>query len=211
MANDPVTRLLGEAGRRKVEESIRAAETRTSGEIVVMVVESSARYRHQAMVGALLSSMALSVASAHFLGGDGMWAFLSLFVPLFVAFHELLVRMPSLRRLLARKAEMEEAVGRASLAAFYEKGITGTEGRTGVLIYISLFERMVRVVADRGINDKVDEGAWTGVVEGIVRGIRGADAAGALSAAVEQCGRLLESHFPIQSGDRNELSDRIRS
>lgn len=210
MQKNPVERLLGKEGQEAVERRIREAEALTSGEIVVMVVEGSSRYRHATISGALLAAMALAVPVAHFGGGEGMWPFLGVFIPLFIAFHELLVRVPALRRLFARKGEMEDAVGRASLAAFYEKGISGTEAHTGVLIYISLFERMVRVVADKGINAKVEPGAWEEVVGGIVGGIRRGEAAGALGEAVGRCGEMLSRHFPIREDDRNELSNRIR-
>jgi putative membrane protein len=210
MKYNPVRKLLTESGQRQVEERIKAAEASTSGEIVVMVVEESSRYRHASVVGALFSSMIVAVAAGHFQGGDGMWHFLAVFVPLFIVFHELLVRLAPLRRLFARKGDMQDAVGKASLAAFYAKGINGTEAATGVLIYISLFEHMVRVVADKGINGKVDPGAWAELVGGIVQGIRRGDAATALCEAVGRCGELLSRHFPIREGDRNELSNQIR-
>jgi len=191
------------------EERIKAVELRTAGEIVVMVAGSSASYPQAALSGSLLLSLVLAIPVAALYGSHDMWFFLSLFLPLLILFNEILTRVPSFCRLFAAKQAITEAVERASLAAFYARGITRTDSNTGILLYVSVLERRVRVVADKGINEHVAPDTWDELVGGIVGGIRSGDPSGAIASAVDRCGGMLEQHFPIQPGDKNELENRV--
>jgi uncharacterized membrane protein len=102
-----------------------------------------------------------------------------------------------------------ENVDQMAEQKFMELGIQQTKGKTGVLILISLAERMVSVKADKAINDLVPKGTWQQVVETITSGIRNGNQCRAICQAVRDTGNLLEGHFPIQPGDVNELSDEI--
>jgi putative membrane protein len=89
-------------------------------------------------------------------------------------------------------------------------GLHRTQGRTGILLFVSLLEHRVQVLADQGINDRVPSGTWDEVVQGIVAGIRADRPAEALCRAIEQCGELLTHHCPSGSGrNPNELPDRL--
>jgi putative membrane protein len=94
--------------------------------------------------------------------------------------------------------------------AFYKHGLHNTKDRTGILILVSLLERRVHVLADKGINDRVPAGTWDGLVNGIIDGIRTGQATDAICAAIAECGALLAQDSPAGSGDNpNELPDRL--
>lgn len=57
---------------------------------------------------------------------------------------------------------------------FSQLGVWDTELNTGVLIYVLLAERRIEIVADRGLVERVERGAW----ERICAGMRVAFAAG---------------------------------
>ena len=71
-----------------------------------------------------------------------------------------------------------------------------------MLIFISLFERRVWVLADRGINRKVTPGRWDEIVSCIVQGIKQKRGAEAVCAAVANVGKLLADHFPLRDDGR---------
>ena len=104
---------------------------------------------------------------------------------------------------------MKEEVGEAAINSFYHKDINQTVDHTGILIYISLFERNVRVIADKGINAKVEKQVWQEVVDTIVRGIKSKGHGAAIAAAVDRCAEILAGHFPLKPDDRNELGNSI--
>jgi putative membrane protein len=209
--HDPVKQFLSDGERARIEERVRLAEQRTSGEIVVMLVPSSSPYEGVVFVPAFVAALLLATPPAMFFGDGGMWVFLALQLSFFLLFSELFRRVPGLRRFAAGRAAMSQAVEAAAFAAFFLQGVHRTAGETGILLYISMFEHKVRVVADRGIDSRVPEGAWAGIVERLVEGIRAGRQGEAIVAAVDRFGELLESHCPPLPGDVDEIHNGIRS
>ena len=95
------------------------------------------------------------------------------------------------------------------MRAFYEKGLYRTKGSTGVLFFISLLERKVWVLADRGIHDKMTQAKLNAFARSISLGIRGGEAADALVGRSERRGNCLRSIFP--SGMMTLTNSPIRS
>ena len=93
--------------------------------------------------------------------------------------------------------------------AFSENGVSATQDHTGILIFVSHFERRVIILADRGINTKVPAGTWESVIELLVREMRADNLTGAFTTAIQECGRILSEHFPATKTELNELPDRL--
>lgn len=92
---------------------------------------------------------------------------------------------------------------------FIRLGMAHTSGRTGILLFLSIAERRAVLLADRAIHEKVDDGTWDRIVEGLVSTLRAGRRADALVEAVGQVGRVLEKHLPRRPDDRNELPDDV--
>jgi putative membrane protein len=116
----------------------------------------------------------------------------------------------ALLRLLAPGAWLAERVQRSAELAFHQLGMVETRDRTGILIYVSLLERRVVVLADRGIHARVAEGTWDGVVARVIEGIRRGEADEGLVAGIRMCGEILSRHVPAGPNDPNELADSPR-
>lgn len=207
--NDPVNRFLTEQEKRLIEERIRAAEKTTSGEIVVKVVAASDPYPMAGLLGSSMLSFTITIAAMLVAGSRDMWMFLGIFGVLYIVLNELFRRIALLKRPFVPAADMHEEVDQAAAAAFYRRGIHDTVDRTGILIYISVFEHRVQVIADKGINAMVDPHLWQEIVDTIIGGIRNKRQGAAIADAVERCGRILAEHFPLKPGDRNELGDSV--
>ena len=80
---------------------------------------------------------------------------------------------------------------------------------TGILVFISVFEHKVWILADRGINEKVSEDQWDDIVKIIVDGIKHNRPAESICEAVAKIGDLLKMHFPIGRDDTDELKNLI--
>jgi putative membrane protein len=206
---DPAEKFLATDERLQIEARIAEAEKRTSGEIVVMVVPSSYHYPLASMIGSLLLAILLGIAAALLAGKESLWFFLEVFGISFIVLHELLKRTPFFKRFFVTASDRKEEVEEAAINAFYHKDINQTIDHTGILIYISLFEHHVRVIADKGINSKVDKVVWQEIVDTIVRGIKSKRQAAAIAAAVDRCAEILAAHFPLKAGDRNELANEV--
>ncbi len=207
--SDAAEKFLTAGERLQIEARIAEAEKRTSGEIVVMVVPSSYHYPLASMTGSSLLAVLLGIAVALLAGRESMWFFLEVFGFSFIVLHELIKRIPFLKRFFVTASDMKEEVEEAAIQSFYHRNINLTVDHTGILIYISLFEHNVRVIADQGINAKVNTELWQEIVDTIVRGIKSKGQAAAIATAVDRCAEILALHFPIKANDRNELGNEV--
>jgi putative membrane protein len=115
------------------------------------------------------------------------------------------------RRWLVGEGLLELRARQRAETAFLEEEVFSTRDRTGILIFVALFEHRVVVLGDAGINRVVPDGAWEQVVRDVVRGIHAGRPADALIAAVGDCGRLLAAHrLEIRPDDIDELDNRPR-
>lgn len=118
-------------------------------------------------------------------------------------------RLQWVQRLLIPRAEMTAAVAIRAELEFYREGLNQTDGATGILIFLSLFERQAVVLGDKSISDKLKPGTWDEVVNLVVSGGKSGAWAAQLEKAIRLCGSLLNQHFPIQAGDKNELPNLV--
>ena len=206
---------LGPADIERIREAVRRAERAISGEIVPCVVLHSDSYPEAAwMAGA---AAALLACLALFL--------LDLRSPLWQPLGELILwvpaagllggflggRLPPLRRWLVGRERLSEAVHRRAREAFTRHEVFRTKERTGVLLFVSLFERLVVVVGDSGINAKVRQEDWDEAVSCVLKGGREDRLADGIVAAVAHChDLLLKAGFKASAGDVNELPDKPR-
>lgn len=210
---DLMERFISKADRDKIETCVREAESRTRGEIVVMVVPMSYHYPMADLIGAAAFSLPAAVAVTPVLGGlfwagpSNLWVFLMALIPLFLVFHEAVKRVHTLKRWFINRKEIEDEVREAAHVQFFRKGLYRTREETGVLIYVSVFERRVWVLGDRGINAAIPEGHWEGVVATIVQAIKGRKPAEGICQAVGEVSRILQDKFPIRHDDQNELGN----
>jgi putative membrane protein len=199
-------KLLSKEDQKLIEEAVKRAESVTSGEIVFAITDSSAHYRYATLQGAILGMAAitavyLALPLAHTITTTLWVEFISL-----ALFYTILPHIPW-RRLLIPKKEMEARVHKAAFMKFYSSGLYRTREENGVEIFLSLFEKRVVVVGDRGIHEKMGNVHWDDVRDKIIKGIRSGKPREGICAAIEACGESLAKHFPRRPDDVNELPD----
>lgn len=202
--------------QKRISQAIAGAEGRTSGEIVPYYVAASDGYPEAVWRGAAIG-MLVTLAGVY-----GLYQFTELWYPFGMetlsalvivggAAAALLVSLiPGLRRILAGRAALEHRVRSRAMQAFVEREIFETRDRTGVLIFISNFERMVIVLGDSGINARVKQEEWQSVVARVVQGIKQGRAADGLLEAIALCGELLKRRgVALRNDDSNELANEL--
>jgi len=189
--------------RARIRTAIERAEARTSGEIYVVVARQSGDYRlvpiAWALVAALILPLPLIVLTNLSAGGIYL-AELAIFVAV-----ALILSLPDvLPRVVPANVFREHGHARA-VEQFLAHGLTNTQARTGVLIFVSLAERYAEIVADTGIAAKVPQQTWDELIARLTAEIAARRLAEGLIGAVERAGAVLAEHFPRLPGDRNEL------
>lgn len=200
--------LLTEEDKQAIEEAVGKAEASTSGEIVFAVTGASAHYHHATLSGALvgmalITALYLVLPAPHTVGVV-LWVELVSFAVLYAV----IPHIPWRRRLIPPR-EMDARTHEAAFMEFYSSGLYRTHESNGILIFLSLLERRVVVLGDRGVHDKLGNEHWDDVRDKIIRGIRAGKPREGICAAVEACGAALAKHFPHRPDDVDELPDQV--
>jgi uncharacterized membrane protein len=84
-----------------------------------------------------------------------------------------------------------------------------TELRNGVLIYIALHDQKFVILGDEGINNVVADDFWDETKDIMQAYFRKGDFKTGIIEGVLHAGKELETHFPYQKNDENELPNKI--
>lgn len=200
--------LLSEHDRTRVEQAIKEAETRSSGEFVTAIAAASDDYLYIPTLAAagvvfLLSGLVLllpwPIRVDLFYAGQ-----VAGFIALALAF-----RWPPLRMTLVPRSVKEERARRYAHQLFLDLGLSSTRDRTGVLLFVSEAEHYVEIIADRGVQEHADNAVWERIVADFTREVRAGRTADGFVQAVAACTAVMAEHHPWHSGDQNELPNRL--
>jgi len=164
-------KFFNDQEKERIHQSIVAAESKTAGEIVPMIVTSSARYTEVELYG-LIAGLFIGMSAEWFWSDPWGSPFVNLWPILGACTGCLLCQIPSIKRLITPKNRVQAAVHTLALAAFSQHGLHYTRDHTGILILISLLEHRVEVLADRGINAKVEPATWQEISKIVADGLR---------------------------------------
>ncbi len=208
---------FSEEDQNRIKDAVKLAEDKISGEIVPVFVEQSgfytlAHYR-AAMLGAVLAFLFVVIFDRLV---PAMAVYDPVFIFVIVIFGCILGGVlpqfiTPLRRFLTGQKHFDRATRSKAENAFLEEEVFATRHRTGIMIFVSFFEREVIVMADRGINKVVDQKEWDNLVKMITSAIEKGKVVDGMVAAIKRCGEiLLEKGFNITPDDVNELRDDLR-
>ena len=212
---------LSSLERQRIADAVQAAEALTAGEIAVAVIPESSDYSARELLlgigaGVITQIILILLTSPITRLLDGLlWLESPILIPLSTLSVSLLIgaaayaaaQIPAVDRIIAGRRAMREAVRRRALRHFVESAVYDTAGRTGVLLFISLLERRVELIADRGINAAVEAGVWDGIAAELITGIREDRMGEAVEKAVTALGAVLAEHVPVSADDVNEIAD----
>jgi len=217
MATSTVEQFFSAADRAAVEAAVREVEQGTAGEIVPYAVSACDDYEVARVRAALLASLACALLAAVVHAVGGFWgAYLDLWIavpPIAGAALGYLAAalLPGLRRALVPDEILEKRVAQRAATAFLEQEVFATRDRTGILIFLALFERRVVVLGDSGIAARVAQHEWDDIVAGIVAGIRAGTPGKALAEGIRACAVLLaRPGMERRRDDTDELPDYLR-
>jgi len=213
--------LLSSDEKKRIGDAVLAAEANTGGEIVTAIIPESDDYAFRELLFAIAAGiitfivLALLIAPFNRLLDRLFWIESAALLPLSMGAVSLaigtmsyvLFQIPAMDRLVVGRQAMADAVRNRALRHFVESAAYDTVDRTGVLLFISILERRVELIADKGINAKVAPDTWDRIVSSLVRGIGENQTAEAIVTAVKEIGMILAEQVPPRPDDENELSD----
>ncbi|MDB5494633.1 MAG: hypothetical protein JWP86_1970 [Phenylobacterium sp.] len=122
----------------------------------------------------------------------------------------IVVALRPVRLALTPRLSKRHEVQRRAREIFLTKNLEGTRDRTGVLIFVSLAERMAELVADEGIAQHVEPHVWDRAMAALADGLKRGEPAAGFAAAIGRCGDVLAERFPADPQDNpNQLPDAV--
>lgn len=208
--------VFSESDLEAIRRATAAGERRSGGEIVPYIVERVVGADEVRWPGAALGALgaALVAGLAHafgdYWGGLGVW-WITLPTIVGAGAGYFVAGLDAVGRRLIPEDRVDRAVEMRARVAFLDEEVFATRDRTGILVFLALFERRAVILADSGIHRSVPEDVWQGVVDDLIMGIKAGRAAKALEKAVSDCGALLEEYdVELRPDDEDELPDEPR-
>jgi len=201
-------RFLTDESKKAFTDAVKAIEQRSCVEVVVAIRRQSSSYVHAnfiAGIAAAIGALYFVLYSNYEFGLSSI--LLDPIIAGVVVGVASIVFQP-LRRWLTPASIRTASVTRGAEAAFFEKGVRHTRDRIGILVYVSLLEREVVVIADSGVLEAVSKKKWSQAVATIQTAMatgRGEAVAEAMSAIGDVCEPVLER----SEDDVNELADEV--
>jgi putative membrane protein len=195
---------------KSVEAAVIAAESKTSGEIVpVLVSRSTSSGSTSLLLYFILFSFALvcdDFAQIYF--PHSYW-YIVVIGALLWPFAILLSKLDGVQRLFLDADDIETQTRLRAELEFYRCHVDKTHNRAAILIFVSLFEHRAVVLADQKIAAKLPAETWQEVLEVLLAHVKNGQLAQGYVAAIEKSGAILAEHFPRQVGEKDELHNHL--
>ena len=105
----------------------------------------------------------------------------------------------------ARGADIRSVAERT----FERLGMTKTELRNGVLLFVACEEQRFVILGDQGINERVPAGFWDDIAARLTVRFKAGEYTDGIVDAIHSAGEELKHFFPRQKGDVDELTNEI--
>ena len=224
--------MLNESDRSRISAAITQVEEKTSGEVFCVLAKDVSRYREVPLLWAAVAAFVvpplLVLTGLHRLAlasifsswtDDSARAMEGLIVRALSAYGllqaaiflcvVLIVAHPKVRRVLTPGPLRQHRVRQAARRHFVAVGARLTHAEPHILIFASLADRRVELVAHDAIHKAVGEKPWNDSVAAVVEGMKTGRPADGFVKAIEICGAALAEHFPPNGAPANRLPNTL--
>jgi putative membrane protein len=224
--------MLNEESKARISAAITEAENKTSGEIFCVLAQGVSRYREVPLIWATIAGFAvpplLVMAGLHRLAlasiftswtDDSARAMEGLILRALSTFElgqagiflmvAIIVALPGVRRVMTPGLLKSYRVRQAARRHFVAVGARLSDAEPHILIFASVADRRVELVAHDAIHKAVGEGPWNESVAAVVNGIKSGKAGDGFVAAINICGAALAQHFPPDGAPKNRLPNTL--
>ena len=198
--------LLTEKQKDSLEERIRTIESRTDGEIVMVLAKRSDNYGYAPTLFAACTSMLIPLASL-------FWPFwLSLSEVVFIQFMAffgltILLRIPALIRLVVPRRTKFLRASNIAMRQFLTQQVHTTKDNLGLLIFVSELEHYIQIVPDHGLT-RIENKVWEIAITNAIPLLQRGRVEESFKSIIDLIGSELVEHFP-KTRDKAELPNRL--
>jgi putative membrane protein len=198
---------LNEKEKESIRLAVLEAEKSTNGEIVPVIVKHSDLYPSSHFRWSfIVSFLALSLCYWYTPLDDIFFLYTFLLGSVLGYFC---AYIPFLKKIVLTKDQLEEEFRQRAFESFLLNGVTETKNRNGVQIFVSAFEQKAIIIADIGIQEKLDNEVWQNIINAMIPKLKKKQYQDAIISAIQAIGAILATHFPQDHDDLDELPNKI--
>jgi putative membrane protein len=201
-----VTTLLSPTDSDRIRDAVAAVEARSSAEFVVVVAPASDAYALYPLLWASLAALLAGGVLAFLMPAWGARSIFAFQAVLFLV-AVLVLEWPGLRHFLVPGRVKRAHASQLARLQFAARVEGRTAARTGLLLFVSLAERHVEIIADAGIHARAGSASWESVIASFRAAVGRGQLVDGFIVAIAAIGELLATHAPHPAADRNELPD----
>jgi len=208
--------------KKEITDAVLKAESLTSAEIVPVAATCSGRYdRAEDIIGVFFGIIAMIVVWSIAPNPDaeiaGSWGDspVALFLALsviggFIIGAVIGSRIGWLRKLFTPRSELSVSVKDRAALTFFDQRIHHTSSESGLLFYVSFFERQAVVMGDEKVEKELGseaiESLCSKFTQSLSNDVRPAEA---MIAVINEAGELLSEVLPQSDTEQNELAEAL--
>lgn len=199
---------IDEALKTQIKEAIENAERESSCEFVTVITQKSGNYRIYAFFVAALSALLIPHLILWLTNWLSVAEVLRQQIVGFI-FLMILTQLSFVINLLVPTAIMQRQAALVAAESFRKFGLYKTKKRRAVLFFVSVDERFATIIADTGIEEKIDPSVWESIIETFRMNLNTKGIAQGYLEAIRGCGEILKREFPAEDGDTDELPNNL--
>lgn len=217
------SQLYNKEQQTAVNNAVSSVEAKCAVEVVPVIATASGRYdRAEDMAGACLSLILFITVWLIFQRNDptaGGWDGLRIAIQLpwlvgtlivgFIAGTLIATRVTWLRRFFTSRKQMRDEVAAKARQVFYNQRVHHTKQNAGVLIYVSLYEKLAVILADETVSEHIDQNGLDEICTKLLIDLRKGEHSSSLCNAIAEIGVRLTPVMPLESSDKNELANTL--
>jgi len=207
--------LLSDEERNRLDQLITETEKRTGTQIVLAVVKRSDSYAEipwkAFALTASVAGMAVFVISLllnYWISQTDVLIAITATIFTGALFALITVFVPAVARIFLSGHRAEEEVQQYARSLFLEKELFATRERMGILLFVSLFERKVVLIPDKGINKRLTQEDMQRIIVPVISYLRSNELCKAFNEGLAQLSITLEAGELTEKYE-NELPNNI--
>lgn len=193
--------------RTKLYDTIKKIEDNSLAEIVVIIKPASGKYRDIPVWSGVVFAILLYTffMFSHF-EFDAYLIYAFTVIAFFLAWS-IVAASNFIQKLFVKKSRKERNVEIRARAIFQKGGLRFTQERIGVLFYVSLFEKSVYILPDRGAEHSIPAEEWENMRSDFQTIFKADDVAEELIHKLDKWQPVFTKYIPPVENDINELPD----
>lgn len=200
--------FINDTDRQRIKQAVESAEELFDGELVTIIAAASDTYRYIPTMWAGLVTLLAPWLTMLIEPGLDLFAVLSVQSAVFLVMLLLFHWQPVKMALVPRQVQHQRA-SRLAHEQFFRQGLHLTRNHNAVLLFVSVAERYVEIIADKGINECVGQQCWLEIVDGFTRRVRAGHVSDGFLYAIDECADCMSRYYPSGEEAANILTNHL--